>query len=118
MTFDLRRAVLAFVVALSVIAPMSAISATSAAPKIVSVDITGNLHVPTPVILQALQAKPGQPYDPNLVQQDLGRLNASGYFADVAAPLVRARPGGVAITCRELAADRRNRALHAGAAAL
>ena len=100
MTFDLRRAVLAFVVALSVIAPMAAVSATTVGPKIVSVDVTGNQHVPTPVILQALQAKPGQPYDPAIVQQDLARLNAAGYFADVAAPLVRARPGGVAITYR------------------
>ena len=70
------------------------------APKIVSVDVTGNLHVPTATIMSVVQARPGQPYDPKVVQDDLARINASGYFADIAPPLVRARPGGVAITYR------------------
>ncbi|MBV8117430.1 MAG: hypothetical protein JOZ01_05605, partial [Candidatus Eremiobacteraeota bacterium] len=102
MTFDLRRAVLALVVVLTLVAPISAFSASApgGAPKIVSVDVTGNAHVPTPAILQVLQARPGEVYDPRIVQQDLVNLNALGYFADVDAPLVRARPGGVAITYR------------------
>src|SRR5215469_9975289 len=100
MTFDFRRAVLALVVALSFVAPMTAISASAPAPKIVSVDVTGNVHVPTASIMQILQARVGQPYDPNTVQADLQRLNDVGYFADVAAPLVRPRPNGVAITYR------------------
>lgn len=100
MTFDFRRAALALVVALSFVAPMAAMSASAPAPKIVSVDVTGNVHVPTQAIMQVLQAKPGMPYDPALVQADLQHLNDSGYFADVAAPLVRPRPNGVAITYR------------------
>jgi outer membrane protein assembly factor BamA len=80
------------------LAPSAALSAVT--PKIVSVDVTGNVHVPTDKILGILEAKPGLPYDPKLVQDDLARLNALGYFADVAAPLVRQRPGGIAITYR------------------
>lgn len=69
-------------------------------PKIVSVDISGNLHVPTQSIMDAIQARPGQPYDPRVVQADLARINALGYFAAVPPPLVRPRDGGVAITYR------------------
>jgi outer membrane protein insertion porin family len=107
MTFDLRRCLRALTrwagallsVALSVaviIAPAS--SATP--PRIVSVDVTGNLHVPTQTIMAVVQAKPGDFYDPKVVQEDLARINALGYFADIAPPLVRPRPNGVAITYR------------------
>jgi len=70
------------------------------APKIVSVDVTGNLHVPTQTIMAVVEARPGQPYDPKVVQADLSRINALGYFADIAPPLVRQRPNGIAITYR------------------
>jgi|SRR5580700_2602423 outer membrane protein assembly factor BamA len=73
---------------------------SAAAPKIVSVDITGNLHVPTQTLMAVIAARPGQPYDPKTVQQDLVRLNALGYFADIAPPLIRQRPGGIAVTYR------------------
>ncbi len=108
MTFDLRRApsalvrcavaLLALIVLVTFVAPSAAISATG--PKIVSVDVTGNLHVPTSTIMAVVQAQPGTTYDPKVVQGDLARINALGYFADIAPPLVRARPGGVAITYR------------------
>ncbi|HKE36096.1 MAG TPA: POTRA domain-containing protein, partial [Candidatus Baltobacteraceae bacterium] len=107
MTFDLRRclraltrwagALLALVLSVGlIVAPAS--SATP--PRIVSVDVTGNLHVPTQTILAVVQAKPGEIYDPKVVQEDLARINALGYFADIAPPLVRPRPNGVAITYR------------------
>jgi outer membrane protein assembly factor BamA len=70
------------------------------APKIVSVDVTGNLHVPTQTIMSVVAARPGQPYDPKVIQEDLARINALGYFADIAPPLVRQRPNGIAITYR------------------
>jgi outer membrane protein assembly factor BamA len=105
MILDLRRRVRALkrgagvlLALLMVVAPEIAPAAT--APKIVSVDVTGNLHVPTPTIMGVVAARPGQPYDPKVVQDDLARINALGYFADIAPPLVRARPGGVAITYR------------------
>ncbi len=92
---------LAILLPLIVVARLSVAPAWSAtALKIVSVDVTGNLHVPTQTIMSVIAARPGQPYDPKVVQQDLARINALGYFADIAPPLVRARPGGVAITYR------------------
>ncbi|MBV8432769.1 MAG: BamA/TamA family outer membrane protein [Candidatus Eremiobacteraeota bacterium] len=107
MTFDLRRcsraltrwagALLVLVLSVAlIVAPAS--SATN--PKIVSVDVTGNLHVPTQTIMAVVQAHPGDIYDPRTVQDDLARINALGYFANIAPPLVRPRPGGVAITYR------------------
>jgi outer membrane protein insertion porin family len=73
---------------------------SASAPKIVSVDVTGNLRVPTQTIMAVIQARRGQSYDPKVVQEDLARINALGYFADIAPPLIRARPGGIAITYR------------------
>ncbi|MGA8474756.1 MAG: POTRA domain-containing protein [Candidatus Cybelea sp.] len=81
------------------LSPTPALSA-SATPKIVSVDVTGNLHVPTQTIMAVIQARRGQSYDPKVVQEDLARINALGYFADIAPPLIRPRPGGIAITYR------------------
>ena len=107
MTFDLRRATRALVrcasalPALVVVATLVAMPARSAtAPQIVSVDVTGNLHVPTATIMGVIGARPGMAYDPRVVSADLQRINALGYFADVAPPLVRPRPNGVAITYR------------------
>ncbi|MGA8534017.1 MAG: POTRA domain-containing protein [Candidatus Tumulicola sp.] len=107
MIFDLRRALraltcgagalLALVIAF---APTVRPAGAATAPTIVSVDITGNLHVPTATIMAVIQARPGQPYDPKTVQQDLARINALGYFADIAPPLIRQRPNGIAITYR------------------
>ena len=90
--------VLALATILTLISPVPALSAS--APKIVSVDVSGNVHVPTQTIMAVVQARPGQPYDPAVVQGDLQRIFALGYFADQAAPLIRQRPGGVAITYR------------------
>ena len=50
--------------------------------------------------MSVIAARPGQPYDPKVVQQDLARINALGYFADIAPPLIRQRPNGIAITYR------------------
>ena len=108
MIFDLRRApralvrsagaVLALVVALSIVAPQAALSAN--APKIVSVDVTGNLHVPTADDHASRSGASGRGLRSEGRSGDLQRINALGYFADIAPPLVRARPDGVAITYR------------------
>lgn len=90
--------VLALASILMLISPAPAQSAS--APKIVSVDISGNVHVPTQTIMAVVQARPGQPYNPQVVQGDLQRIFALGYFADQAAPLIRQRPHGIAITYR------------------
>ena len=71
------------------------------APRIVSVDVTGNLHVPTATIMAVIAGAPGDSLrSQRSVQEDLARINALGYFADIAPPLVRERPGGIAITYR------------------
>ena len=109
MTCDPRRvsralarfasALLALGLFAATMAPVSA-DPDGGPPKIVSVDVTGNLRVPTATIMAVVSARPGQYYDPRVVQQDLSRINALGYFADIAPPLVRERPNGVAITYR------------------
>lgn len=108
MTFSLRRAQRAFVryasnalallTIVALFAPQAVLSAS--APKIVSVDITGNVRIPSAQILGILEAKKGLTYDPKLVSDDIARLNALGYFSDVATPEVRQRPDGIAITYR------------------
>ena len=70
------------------------------APIVVSVDVSGNVHVPQDRILAVVRAAPGQRYDPRVVQGDLRNIFALGYFAQVAPPLIRQRPGGIAITYR------------------
>ncbi len=90
--------VLALATIVSLMTPVPAVSAT--APPIVSVDVSGNVHVPTATIMNVIAAKPGQAYDPKVVQADLQRIFALGYFADQAAPLIRQRPNGIAITYR------------------
>lgn len=90
--------VLALASIFMVLTPATALSAN--APKIVSVDVSGNMHVPTQTIMSVVQARPGQPYDPKVVQGDLQRIFALGYFSDQAAPLIRQRPTGIAITYR------------------
>jgi len=84
--------------AVATFGPLPAAAAT--AQKIVSVDVTGNLHVPTQTIMSVIAARPGQEYDPKVVQADLARINALGFFSDIAPPLVRQRPNGIAITYR------------------
>jgi outer membrane protein assembly factor BamA len=108
MSVDLRRVrsspfrwaglALALGVALAVFAPSAARTAT--VPKIVSVDVEGNVHVPTATIMAVVQAHPGEQFNPRVVQSDLQRINALGYFAALAPPLIRQRPGGIAITYR------------------
>jgi outer membrane protein assembly factor BamA len=106
MTFDPGRRVRPlrrFVAILSLLVMTGVSIPALSAPgpvKIVSVDVTGNLHVPTQIIMGVIAARPGQPYDPKVVKEDLARIDALGYFADIAPPLVRQRPRGIAITYR------------------
>jgi len=70
------------------------------APQVVSVDVSGNAHVPTDRILSAVRTRPGQPFDERLVREDLASIFDLGYFSDQVPPLIRQRPGGIAITFR------------------
>lgn len=100
MVSPLRRAG-RVVVALLLLISLTMPPAMSAdAPKIVSVSVSGNTHVPTDQILSVVKAKAGDPFDPQVVQQDLQNIFALGYFADQVPPLIDQRPDGIAITYR------------------
>jgi outer membrane protein assembly factor BamA len=71
-----------------------------AAPTVVSVAVTGNVHIPTDRILAVVKTKVGDPFDPAIVQQDLRAIADLGFFADQAPPIIKQRPDGVAITFR------------------
>jgi len=70
------------------------------APTVVSVDVSGNAHVPTDKILSVVRTRPGQPFDERLVREDLQNIFDLGYFSDQVPPLIRQRPDGIAITYR------------------
>jgi outer membrane protein assembly factor BamA len=70
------------------------------APLVVSVDVSGNAHVPTDKILSVVRTRPGQPFDERLVREDLQSIFDLGYFSDQVPPLIRQRPDGIAITYR------------------
>jgi outer membrane protein assembly factor BamA len=72
----------------------------SSVPIVVSVDVSGNAHVPTDRILSVVRTKVGQPFDERLVRQDLQSIFDLGYFSDQVPPLIRQRPDGIAITYR------------------
>jgi outer membrane protein assembly factor BamA len=71
-----------------------------AAPTVVSVAVTGNVHIPTDRILAVVKTKVGDPFDPAIVQQDLRAIADLGFFADQAPPIIKQRPDGVAVTYR------------------
>ncbi len=91
-----------FLLALACIATLVVPPAISApaAPSVVSVSVSGNVHVPTDRILSVVKLRPGMPYDPSVVQADLHSIFALGFFSDQVPPLIRQRPGGVAVTYR------------------
>jgi outer membrane protein assembly factor BamA len=70
------------------------------APLVVSVDVSGNAHVPTDKILSVVRTRPGQPFDERLVREDLQNIFDLGFFSDQVPPLIRQRPDGVAVTYR------------------
>lgn len=71
-----------------------------ATPTVVSVSVSGNVHVPTDRILAVVKTKAGQPFDEQTVREDLAAINDLGYFADQVPPLIRQRPNGISITYR------------------
>ncbi|MDQ2909213.1 MAG: BamA/TamA family outer membrane protein [Candidatus Eremiobacteraeota bacterium] len=85
--------------ALAQATPSAALPAANA-PLVVSVDVSGNAHVPTATILSVVRTRPGQPFDEATVRQDLQSIFELGYFGDQVPPLIRQRPGGIAITFR------------------
>jgi outer membrane protein assembly factor BamA len=83
-------------------APLAAFSAAAApaAPLVVSVDVSGNAHVPSDRILSVVRTKVGEPFDEKTVREDIQAIFDLGYFADQVPPLIRQRPDGIAVTFR------------------
>ncbi len=75
-------------------------AAPANAPPVVSVDVSGNAHVPTDKILAVVRTRAGQPFDERTVREDLQNIFDLGYFSDQVPPLIRQRPDGIAITYR------------------
>jgi outer membrane protein assembly factor BamA len=104
MIFRLRgagrfSAVLALIVTL--LAPLATFAAEPpSTPTVVSVDVSGNAHVPTDRILSVVKTKVGQPFDEKTVREDIQAIFDLGYFIDQVPPLIRQRPDGIAITYR------------------
>ncbi len=82
-------------------APPSATPAPAAnAPLVVSVDVSGNAHVPSDRILSVVRTKAGQPFNEQVLREDLQSIFDLGFFGDQVPPLIRQRPEGIAITFR------------------
>jgi outer membrane protein assembly factor BamA len=90
----------AFVVTVAFVLLVPTVARTAPVPRIVSVDVEGNVHVPTATIMGVVEAHPGMQFNASVVRSDLARINALGYFAAIAPPLIRQRPAGIAITYR------------------
>jgi outer membrane protein assembly factor BamA len=85
---------------LGVVAAQAPAAAPASAPTVVSVDVSGNAHVPADRILSVVRTRAGQPFDERVVREDLQNIFDLGYFSDQVPPLIRQRPDGVAITYR------------------
>jgi outer membrane protein insertion porin family len=88
----------ALAVVAGAVSPVSVRAQT--APTVVSVSVSGNVHVPTERILAVIKTKVGQPFDEQTVREDLTAIMDLGYFADQVPPLIRQRPDGVSVTYR------------------
>lgn len=81
-------------------APPPVQAPTANGPIVVSVSVSGNVHVPTDKIMAVVKTKVGQPFNEQTVREDLAAINDLGYFADQVPPLIRQRPNGISITYR------------------
>jgi len=97
-----RRLSLVLAVIVSLFAPFvpPAAFAADVAPTVVSVDVSGNAHVPTERILSVVKTRVGQPFDEKTVRDDIQAIFDLGYFIDQVPPLIRQRPDGIAVTFR------------------
>jgi outer membrane protein assembly factor BamA len=96
------RLSLVLAVIVSLLAPFVPLAAfaADAAPTVVSVDVSGNAHVPSERILSVVKTRVGQPFDEKTVRDDIQAIFDLGYFIDQVPPLIRQRPDGIAVTFR------------------
>ncbi len=65
-------------------------------PKIVGVEIRGNQNVAEDQVRRHIRARPGIPFDPTVVRDDVKRLYSSRWFFNVR-PIVQSTPQGVVL---------------------
>jgi outer membrane protein assembly factor BamA len=94
------RALRVILLVVALFVQLAGVTPAADAPKVVSVAVTGNVHVPTDRILSVVKTKVGDPFDPKIVQEDLANIFALGYFTDQVPPVIQQRPDGIAITFR------------------
>jgi outer membrane protein insertion porin family len=58
-------------------------SLTATEETVADIRVTGNSTIPTSQILNQLQTRIGRPFDPALVQSDIRKLAARGWFVDI-----------------------------------
>ena len=68
-------------------------SLTATDEPVADIRIVGNSTIPTSQILNQLQTRIGRPFDPALVQRDMRKLAARGWFVDVQ-PMYEQAPNG------------------------
>ncbi len=93
------RRLVGFALVFALIFPHAVLGA-EAAPLVVSVDVSGNAHVPTDRILSVVKTKVGEPFNEATVRDDIQAIFDLGYFIDQVPPLIRQRPNGIAVTFR------------------
>jgi len=64
---------------------------------VADIRIVGNTTIPTSQILNQLQTRIGRPFDPALVQRDVRKLTARGWFVDVQPTYEQAGKGRIVI---------------------
>ncbi len=64
---------------------------------VADIRIVGNITIPTAKILNELQTRVGRPFDPALVQRDVRKLAARGWFVDVQPSYEQAQNGRIVI---------------------
>ena len=64
---------------------------------VAEIRVVGNTTIPTSKILNELQTRVGRPYDPALVQRDMRKLAARGWFNDVQPSYEQAPNGRIVI---------------------
>ena len=67
-----------------------------APPEIKAVDVQGNQLIATGTILAKVKTRPGNPFSQEVLDEDIRRLYATGFFVDVATE-VKAYQGGVLV---------------------
>lgn len=92
------KIVISFLVLFSLSSLTSAQESSKGEEKtVLDVRVIGNKNVSSASIMAKVKIRPGQVYSPQLIDEDIKRLYATGFFTDVAVD-VEEKPAGVIVT--------------------